>query len=236
MSKHRNKHLPIDGSDREYMAELGYVTSQGHWLKIASSDKVNIPSERLETKEDKTVTADVEAVAVAEVAADFQAAREEEDPLQANDAQANDAQANDAQANDAQANDAQANDAQANDAVVLDGGLANSSVEESRIILTPLNPRAAYTYWEVSEAAKAAQRRAGGQRWALRIYDVTDIDVDHQPPHHTQEYACDEQTQDMHVSIPMGDRDYLADLGVVTDDNQWLSLIRSLHVRAPEAG
>ena len=196
------KHLPIDVSDREYMAELGYVTSQGHWLKIARSDQVYISSGQPNTSEAETVTAIAGETEEDGAATTPQSSLEETHPSGVDDAAAAD-------------------------------NSRPQSVAESRIILTPLNPRAAYAYWEVQETAKAAQRQAGGQRWALRIYDVTDIDMDYQPPHQTQEYVCDEQTRDMHVSIPMGDRDYLADLGSITNDNRWLSLIRSLHVRTP---
>ena len=199
------KHLPIDVSDREYRAELGYVTSQGHWLKIASSDQVHIPSgpPELSGAETETAPPTIAAMAMESVAA--QSSRQEHRPPVADDG------------------------------VVADVSHPQS-VGESRIILTLRTPRAAYAYWEIPEAVKAAQRQAGGQRWSLRIHDVTGIDLDYQPPHHTQEYACDQQTQDMHVAIPMGDRDYLADLGYVSANNQWLSVIRSFHVRAPVEG
>jgi len=32
----------------------------------------------------------------------------------------------------------------------------------------------------------------------------------------------------------LGYRDYLAELGYFTDDNRWLKIIRSLHVRIPQ--
>jgi phosphate transport system substrate-binding protein len=69
---------------------------------------------------------------------------------------------------------------------------------------------------------------------ALRIHDATDLDIDYQPPHDTQEYPCNEAAQDMHVPIPTPDRDYVAELGYRTADGQWLRLIRSLHVRVPD--
>lgn len=41
----RDRHLPIPQSDRDYMAELGYVTYQGRWIRLAQSEPVHIPSD-----------------------------------------------------------------------------------------------------------------------------------------------------------------------------------------------
>ncbi len=104
---------------------------------------------------------------------------------------------------------------------------------ESRIILTPRNCKDAYAYWEVPEATKASFHRQGGQTLALRLYDVTDIDLDHQNAHSVQQFECDERSQDLHVPIQVDNRDYLAELGYVTRDNHWLPVARSEHVRVP---
>jgi phosphate transport system substrate-binding protein len=44
-----------------------------------------------------------------------------------------------------------------------------------------------------------------------------------------------EADQDKHVPIFVPDRDYVAELGYLTDQGDWLQLIRSLHVRVPAA-
>lgn len=103
----------------------------------------------------------------------------------------------------------------------------------NRIILTPHNCRDAYAYWEVPEERKAELRRQGGENLKLRLYDVTDIDIDRQEPHSTQEFNCSETEPDLHVPIARDGRDYIAELGYVTDTGNWLSLVRSLPVRVP---
>ena len=70
----------------------------------------------------------------------------------------------------------------------------------------------------------------------LRIHDATDLDIDYQLPHSTQDYPCYETDQDKHVPIPTPDRDYVAELGYLTAEGDWLQLIRSLHVRVPAPG
>jgi phosphate transport system substrate-binding protein len=37
-------HVPIPADDRDYRVELGYVTSEGHWLPLAQSDPVRVPA------------------------------------------------------------------------------------------------------------------------------------------------------------------------------------------------
>ncbi|MDX2243884.1 MAG: DUF4912 domain-containing protein [Leptolyngbyaceae cyanobacterium bins.302] len=109
------------------------------------------------------------------------------------------------------------------------GGLEQP--QDCRIILVPRNPKKAYAYWEVAETYKQALRDQGGQRLMLRIHDATNLDIDYATPHNTQTYVCSEAEQDKHVEIPASDRDYIAELGYFTDDNRWLRLIRSFHVR-----
>jgi phosphate transport system substrate-binding protein len=105
--------------------------------------------------------------------------------------------------------------------------------EKSRIILVPRDCKSAYAYWEVSDEDKAALRRQGGEKMVLRLYDVTDIELDQQAAHWMQEYDCRELDPDLHVTIPTDDRDYLVELGYVTPEGNWLKLVRSHFVRVP---
>jgi phosphate transport system substrate-binding protein len=110
---------------------------------------------------------------------------------------------------------------------------AGRQAQPSRIILTPRNCRDAYAYWEVPEAAKKVLQEQGGRQLLLRLYDVTGIDVAHQPPHSMRQFECREGMQDTHLPIAQGDRDYLVELGYVTSDDRWLSLAYSAPVRVP---
>jgi ABC-type phosphate transport system substrate-binding protein len=104
----------------------------------------------------------------------------------------------------------------------------------SRIVLMPQNPQWAYAYWDVPNDRKQEARQQGGDRLALRFYDVTDIeDLSRQNPHSLQEYECDELARDWYVPIPVSDRDYIAEIGYVTVDGRWLMLARSQPARIP---
>lgn len=103
--------------------------------------------------------------------------------------------------------------------------------ESGCIILVPRNPDDAYVYWEVPEERKVALKQQGGRELTLRLHDATNVDLDRQTGHAVWQYPCREQDQDKHVPIPLGNRDYVVELGYVTTDNQWLRLVRSAPVR-----
>lgn len=104
---------------------------------------------------------------------------------------------------------------------------------DSRIVLMPRDPQWAYTYWDVPNGTKEDLRRQGGQQLALRLYDVTDIDLNYQSPHNIQEYLCDELAREWYLPIPVSDRDYVIDIGYRCFDGRWLVLARSVPVRVP---
>jgi len=104
---------------------------------------------------------------------------------------------------------------------------------ESRIVLMPRDPQWAYTYWDVPNEHKEEMRRQGGQQLALRVYDVTDINLEYQRPHSIQEYPCDELAREWYLPLPVSDRDYVADIGYRCADGRWLVLARSATVHVP---
>lgn len=104
---------------------------------------------------------------------------------------------------------------------------------ESRIVLMPRDPLWAYVYWDIPNDHRERLRRQGGQDLTLRIYDVTNVDFDSQPPHSVQIYGCDELARDWYLPITVSDRDYLVEIGYGCRDGRWLVLARSSTVRVP---
>jgi uncharacterized protein len=104
---------------------------------------------------------------------------------------------------------------------------------ESRIVLLPRDPQWAFAYWDITAEHKQELRSQGGQSLALRVYDVTDIDLNHQSPHSIQEYPLDEMAREWYLSIPVSDREYLVDIGYRCADGRWLVLARSASIRIP---
>ncbi len=109
----------------------------------------------------------------------------------------------------------------------------STAPQVSQIILVPSGPQRAYAYWEISEAQRTLLKEQGGRSLKLRVHDATGLDIDYQPPHHTMEFDCQESDRDRHVVISTGDRDYIAEVGYVTDSGDWLRIIRSFHTWIP---
>lgn len=238
-------HVPIPTPDRDYVAELGYTTADNRWLSLAQSEPVHVPA-TMPGVVDKTVAINAAATAAAtQIAADVDTVRGDA-PAQGLTARLGEMTGTVG---------GLAGDATKAVGAAIAGGtaaisgfspvkslLARQSADpaalleqtpDCRIILVPRSEQEAYAYWEVAEAYKQARRDQGGQRLMLRIHDATNLDIDREAPHSTQTYVCHETDQDKHIVIPMRDRDYIAELGYFTNDNRWLRIIRSLHVRIP---
>jgi ABC-type phosphate transport system substrate-binding protein len=117
----------------------------------------------------------------------------------------------------------------------VDAGLTElpNGYGESRIVLLPRDPQWAYAYWDAPNEQREALRQQGGQRLALRVYDVTAIDLNLQSPHSLQQYDVEELAREWFVAIPVSDRDYVAEIGYLTEDGRWLMLARSTAIRVP---
>jgi uncharacterized protein len=117
----------------------------------------------------------------------------------------------------------------------VDDGLGDlpGGYGESRVTILPRDPQWAYAYWDIPNDAKEELRRQGGQQLALRLYDVTDIDLNTGGAHSIQEYLCDELAREWYMPIPVSDRDYALDIGYRCADGRWLVLARSSTVRIP---
>jgi phosphate transport system substrate-binding protein len=164
--------VDIPQSDRDYMAEIGYLADGERWLFIARSAIVHVSS---------PVNPDpvVDDVAIADK---------------------------------------------------TDVDLVGVQ-EQSSIVLTPRTFQWAEVSWEISEAKKAALRQQGGSQLAVRLYDVTGIDLSYQTPQLVQQYECEETARDRFVEIPISDRDYIAEIGYLADGERWLFIARSAIVR-----
>ncbi|MEH2273938.1 MAG: DUF4912 domain-containing protein [Nostoc sp.] len=103
--------------------------------------------------------------------------------------------------------------------------------EKSSIVLTSHTLQWADVSWEISETKKVELQQQGGSDLVVRLYDVTGIDLSYQSPHLVQQYACEETANDRFVEIPISDRDYIAEIGYVADDDRWFFIARSAIVR-----
>jgi len=106
----------------------------------------------------------------------------------------------------------------------------------AEVSLQPLAPDTWAVTWSFSDPDQAAARLAGVPLM-LKLHDATAIDLDQQPPHHTQTIPVDEISGTLPIQVTAYDRDYVAELGGTDAEQHWISLGRSLHARitAPTA-
>jgi len=229
----QDAHVSLE-CDRDYLAEIGYSTGEGQWLPLARSKPIRLsgatgvtPAEATGEKavgEFPASAAAIAGVALVGGAIAQNLKPEGDDTL-------------DEQATvEAAKYDVGQTDLSSEKLADVDDNLPDlpEGYGQSRILLLPRDPQWAYAYWDTPNDHKEEMRRQGGQKLALRLFDVTDIaDINKQRPHSLLEYECDELARDWYLRIPVSDRDYIAEIGYLTADGRWLMLARSNPIRIP---
>lgn len=232
----QDRHLSLQ-RDRDYLAEVGYATDAGNWLALARSNTIRL-SEAAglvgEPANASVGTGSGLGAAVAGLGAVAGAALVGGAVARASDRPSEVTETDPQSAVEAAKYDVGQTDLSTEALADVDAGLADlpEGYGESRIVLLPRDPQWAYAYWDTPNIHKEELRRQGGERLALRLYDVTDIgDPDRQRPHSLLEYDCDELARDWYLGIPVSDRDYLVEIGYLTTEGYWLMLARSNRIR-----
>jgi phosphate transport system substrate-binding protein len=101
----------------------------------------------------------------------------------------------------------------------------------TRIIFTPRTPKWAYLSWYISDNHQQTLQSGEYTTLAIRLYDVTNLDLSYQRPQFVQQYECETAIYDRYIPIPRGERDYITEIGYLSNDNRWLCLARSGMVR-----
>ncbi|WP_375506194.1 DUF4912 domain-containing protein, partial [uncultured Nostoc sp.] len=221
--------IPI--SDRDYIAEIGYVADGGRWLFIARSAIVRVFSlmPTNPTVEDVALTTETLIVHTNPTVEDV--ALTTETPIVHTNPTVEDV------ALTTETPIVHTNPTVEDVALTTETpiGLVDvqeeSSEEESSILLTPRTPKWAYVSWHISKAHNEALRQQGGSQLLVRLYDVTGIDLSYQNPQLVQQYECEEVTRDRFVAIPVSDRDYMVEIGYIVGGDRWLLIARSPNVR-----
>jgi ABC-type phosphate transport system substrate-binding protein len=107
----------------------------------------------------------------------------------------------------------------------------------SVLTLAPQGATEAEAKWNWEEGHPDSLRREGGTKSVMRLYDVTAVDLEKQPPNSTRQFDVPAGNHNkMNLPIAQGDRDYMAELGYLTNDGRWIPGIRSNKIRMPGAG
>ncbi|AFY30738.1 DUF4912 domain-containing protein [Calothrix sp. PCC 7507] len=109
--------------------------------------------------------------------------------------------------------------------------VASNSATSATVVLTPQSSQSAKVSWHIPDIQKATLQNSGVSQLALRLYDVTGIDLSYQVPHLVQQYELESAAHDRFVDIPASDRDYITEIGYVAEGDRWESIARSATVR-----
>ncbi|MFB2980214.1 DUF4912 domain-containing protein [Microseira sp. BLCC-F43] len=106
----------------------------------------------------------------------------------------------------------------------------------SRIFLVPYDGKNAYAYWEIDPRQIEALQRQGGEKLVLRLYDITDIpDSEQHSLADIEQFDCNPNEQYFLLALPEENRDYIVELGLLTQAGNWLSLTRSGKLRVAKS-
>ncbi|MGG6292835.1 DUF4912 domain-containing protein [Leptolyngbya sp. AN02str] len=227
----QDRHVPIPMDNRDYLVELGYTTAEGQWLALARSARVQVPAYAVgDPHTGGRIVPGGSSIEPAIATPTPQSLtnpvlnRLGEGPSPRLMTVAN-----------ATFPAARATNAAVSGAVMLaqsrtgDRRVRSMPDERaaSRIILVLRSANDAYVYWEIDPADRAEVKQMGGRHMQLRVYEVMGIDRGETSVSSFQIYDVDELEQDRHVPIWVGDRHYIAEVGYITEHDQWLGIIRS---------
>jgi phosphate transport system substrate-binding protein len=92
---------------------------------------------------------------------------------------------------------------------------------ERYIILEPRNGAWAYVTWYLDQSCQQTLQNHGISQLAMRLYDVTDLDLG---GHRLVQHDDIESEIEAYIAIPQFDRDYHAEIGYLTPENQWVTI------------
>jgi phosphate transport system substrate-binding protein len=188
--------LTLPAENRDYMAELGYLTQAGGWLPLTRSGTVrvapSIPTANIVTVDSSSSNGGTAWLSQTTGPAVVAAATPS-----------------------------------------WHTGMHHSlAPSHSRLFLVPYDAKNAYAYWEIAPREIEALQRQGGEKLMLRLYDITDIpDPERQISRSLQQFDCQAQERYLLINLPAENRDYMVELGYLTQVGNWLPLTRSGMVR-----
>jgi ABC-type phosphate transport system substrate-binding protein len=120
-------------------------------------------------------------------------------------------------------------------AAALGAAALGKFLGRGRISLAERPNNQALAEWEVPEMVKHEARQTGGRQYNLRLSDVTGgKSLDRGDANSHQDYACTETTTDRTVGNLTGGRDYQAEIGFRTQQNEWMPIARSNRISLPK--
>lgn len=112
---------------------------------------------------------------------------------------------------------------------------------DTKITILPRDPFWFYAYWEISPHAytelkkKVGEETLNASRWVLRTYDITGIEFNGENAHRFFDITVND-ADNWYVNVTDQNRIWVADLGIVTQDGQFVPVARSNVLGLPRMG
>lgn len=123
------------------------------------------------------------------------------------------------------------------------GGPLPDGYGETLIILLPRDPQWIFAYWEISEATKEEIKSKYGApifqkaKPAIRVYDITNVSVfNGNNANRSFDIFVTQEAKNWYIYVGMPKRAYCADLGLLTDEGTFITIVRSNIVSTPAGG
>ncbi|MGB3615537.1 MAG: DUF4912 domain-containing protein [Elainellaceae cyanobacterium] len=231
--------IPAMEGDRDYAAELGYQSVEDQWIPLVRSEKVRLVSPTTDTVAGTVtgVVPDVGMAADTDLDIDSSAMGAGTAAAAAAAAAAMAASPAIGTSLGALPTEIESEDLAPADKTPLElessAPTAFSQSAPSHVTLHISDGEAAIAQWAVSEKDQQRLQISSDSQLELRVHDVTAIDFDQQASLGTQTYVLSPDQDRQQVTVPIGDRDYLAELGYLDRQEGWTTLARSSHIYIP---
>jgi hypothetical protein len=115
------------------------------------------------------------------------------------------------------------------------------SYGETKLVILPRDPFWFYAYWEVkpetiNSLKSTLADKYSKSTWVLRVYDITDVNFDGTNAHKYFDLGINYESDNWYVNVKDANRSWLADLGLVTHEGEFVLVARSNIVKMPRHG
>lgn len=104
---------------------------------------------------------------------------------------------------------------------------------DEKLVVMIRDPFWIHAYWDVTPKTIDRMHAQGGNRMALRVYDVTELVFDGRNAHTWFEIPAAEYVRNWNIQLPADGRNYVVELGWVTGEGRFIPALRSNVVDVP---
>ncbi|WP_078545654.1 DUF4912 domain-containing protein [Litchfieldia alkalitelluris] len=111
-------------------------------------------------------------------------------------------------------------------------------VHHEKLALMVKDDSTLYAYWDLPEVKKQIVEKHYGGKWAdftqaIKIYDITDVSFNSINEHQSLTIKIGDNKTYLFINNITPSRTYVAEIGVIFDDEPFFSLLRSNSVKSP---